>query len=73
MDGKKIVFAVVCATLFSGCSATVIGAEQTYCAENGADYSDAGVCDDLITIYKNRHALAALNSKSKCSNKYDRR
>lgn len=49
--------------MLSGCSWLTVGKEMTYCAEHGADYSDAGVCDDPMTIYQNRHALSALNEK----------
>ena len=63
MSGKKILFGIVAsAFLFSGCSMMVVGHEKRYCDEHGADYSDAGVCDDVWTIYQNRHALSALAS-----------
>jgi len=67
MVGKNILLGLVMAILLSGCSFLTVGYEQTYCAENGADYSDAGVCDDPWTVYKNRHALANLNSSRGCN------
>jgi hypothetical protein len=39
----------------TGCSKMMgIGHEKSYCEENGIDYTDAGVCGDPMTIYKNR-------------------
>lgn len=34
----------------TGCS---IGKSRTYCEENGADYSQAGVCDSMLEILEN--------------------
>ena len=41
----------------SGCSALTIGRETSMCEGEYCDYSEAGVCKDTITIYKNRHQL----------------
>jgi hypothetical protein len=61
MIGKKMIFIGMFASmLFTGCTMMTVGKEKTYCQEHGADYSDAGVCDDPWTIYQNRHALSAL-------------
>ena len=69
MVGKKITFVLIVtlAFLLSGCSVFTIGAEASYCVEHGADYTDAGVCDDPMTIYENRHALADLANHGSCS------
>jgi len=68
MVGKNITFGliVVLAFLLSGCSLLIVGKEASYCVENGADYTDAGVCDDPMTIYENRHALADLSNNGNC-------
>lgn len=58
---------VILMFLLSGCSLFTVGAGASYCIENGADYTDAGVCDDPMTIYENRHALADLANKSSCA------
>lgn len=68
MDGKKIILGMVCSFMLNGCLLTV-GYDQTYCEENGADYSDAGVCGDPMEIYENRHALAAASNRKRCVKK----
>ena len=69
MVGKNITFGLLIVLGFSlsGCSIFTIGAEASYCVENGADYTDAGVCDDPMTIYENRQALADLANHGSCS------
>ena len=41
---------------FQGCSVLSMGSNKGQCQGN-CDYSRAGVCDDVITIYKNRNSL----------------
>ena len=69
MVGKKKAFVLMVVSVFllSGCSVFTMGSEASYCIEHGADYTDAGVCDDPMTIYENRHALADLANRGNCS------
>ena len=72
MVGKNIILIGMTALWFSGCSIMTIGHGETYCEERGADYADAGVCDDPWTIYKNRHELSKLKHSRCRANKKDR-
>lgn len=45
--------------LLTGCTQKVgeyfsLGSNETYCEENGCDYSDAGVCDTPFNIIQNK-------------------
>lgn len=42
--------------LFNGCLLT-IGQPKGLCEGENCNYKTAGVCDDVISIYKNRHTL----------------
>ena len=66
MDGKNIVVMILVSLVLSACSVTV-GEESTYCEEHGVDYSDAGVCDGPMAVYKARHRLRKL--KGNCGSR----
>ena len=60
-SGKNIIFGLLAAALFSGCSGKLIaiGEVETYCDENCDKYSDAGVCAQPYDIFINRSEYAA--------------
>lgn len=70
MNGKKIiVIPLLCAMLLNGCASMLtVGENQTYCVENGADHTDAGICADPMEIYKNRHSLYGTSSSCQREN-----
>lgn len=70
IHGKKaVIFILASATilLMSGCTKIIaVGDVETYCQENGADYSDDGVCLTPIEVFKNKHEINGANrAKSK--------
>lgn len=68
MNGKRLLLIGIFGLIsLSGCSMMTVGENQSYCVENGADYSDAGLCADPMKIYENRHKLKGA-SFQECSN-----
>jgi len=53
---KIIIVSFLAMSMFQACSGLNIGSGKGQC-EGQCDYSRAGVCTDVITIYKNRHNL----------------
>jgi len=60
-SGKKMIFGILAAVFFSGCSGKLIaiGEVETYCDENCGKYKDAGVCAAPYDIFVNRSTYAA--------------
>ena len=53
---RLLLISVIASILFQGCTILSIGSNSGQC-EGNCDYSKAGICDDVITIYKNRNSL----------------
>lgn len=72
-DIKKTVLLAFVAVFLGGCAEMIsIGETKTFCAENGKDFSDAGLCDDPYKIYENAYAISKLNDNSNKENKCSR-
>jgi len=56
MSNISLMTILVVSIMINGCSLT-IGQNESSCLKDGCDYRDAGVCDDVISIYKGRHNL----------------
>jgi hypothetical protein len=69
---KTVFMATFLIVAFGGCVADyfTLGKAQTYCEENGCDYTDAGVCKNPFDIIKDKEKY---NKESyygiKCENK----
>ena len=62
---NKITFSILMISSFvlSGCSVFAIGQNSGQCESEGCNYSEAGVCNDTITVYLNKRSL--VNKKVK--------
>lgn len=49
---KSSSIVILISMFINGCSLIGVGHNDTYCAEHGCDYSDAGVCGNSWDIYK---------------------
>lgn len=64
MFSMKMLITLGIALVFTGCS---IGKSRTYCEENGADYSQAGVCDSMLEILENpQQTISKAYKNQKC-------
>jgi hypothetical protein len=75
---KILIISITTAIIFSGCVADyfTLGKAQTYCEENGCDYSDAGVCSSPFDIiqkkeFYNKVAYKAIPCEQNKGVKYD--
>lgn len=63
IDIVKIFLLGLAVLSFSGCTRMIaVGEIKTYCQENGADFSDAGVCGDPYLIYLHSDDIANANN-----------
>jgi hypothetical protein len=53
---KKYILLVLLSFSFSGCWFS-LGMGKGLCESGGCNYKEAGVCSDVIDIYKNRSSL----------------
>jgi len=72
MGGKRWILVILFFLLFTGCSMT-LGKDDSYCEEHGVDFSDSGVCDAPMSVYKARHQLRNIqkNCEPPVENRYE--